>query len=195
MTIPTYDECVQMIKARGWVVHDEPGRLNILILRRVPGRLNAFDDMLVIFGHTAEGARVFFACRCTADPGKPSREKPRRRDGTAVWAIGQVLDGLMLGYHHPGTAGAYVCLVPAVPIPVLRFTSLEDQVGDPSTSTTTQIHRASATKDSEVVGTWSEGCVVVPNPDDYAEVIRLCQASKASGWKKFTVTCLERQAA
>lgn len=194
MKIPSIAECRALILAQGWAWHDEPGRGNILILRRIPGRLDAFDDMVLYVGADLQGRPLHWAARCTADPGKPSREHPRRRDGTAVWAVGQVVDGLVLGQHHPGRPDAYPCLVPRVPIPVLRYTSIDDAEGTPSTSTTTQIHRASAVRESTVVGPWSEGCTVVANPLDYDQGLAMWRAQVAAGWPRFTVSCLEQQA-
>lgn len=186
MRIPTIDQIEAALTERGWTIHRETARLNLVVLRKTPGTIDAFDDMLVVV-YTLGGGRKLWACRCTADPGKPSRERPKRRDGTAVWAVGQVVEGLVVGKHH----GDYDCLVPAVPIPVLRYTSLDDTVGDPSTSTSTQIHRASAVKESTVVGPWSEGCIVVANPADFAYLMGLVRAQVETGRKRFTVSVLD----
>ena len=184
MTIPTVQELEAAFRARSWSVFRD-GRLNIVILRRTPGVLDAFDDMLVVLYWHPKGWRLF-ACRCTADPGKPSRAKPRRRDGTAVWAECQLVDGFAIGKHH----GEYDCLVPVVPVPVLRYTGLEDEVGDPSTSNATQIHRASATKESTAVGPWSEGCCVVANPADFARLMDLAVVQRHNGKARFTVSLM-----
>lgn len=189
MKIPTIAQLVTVLQAHGWVVHREPYRLNIVVLRRTPGTLDAFDDMIVVFHYAADGRGYMHAARCTADPGKPSREHPRRADGTAVWAVGQVVDALALGLHR----GDYACYVPVRPIPVLRFTSVADSKGEPSTSSSTQIHRASATHESTVVGAWSEGCVVYASPTDYDASIALARRAARAGWPLFTVSCLEWQ--
>lgn len=186
MNIPTVAVLEQAFRIAGFTVHRERYRLNIVILRRMPGTMDAFDDMLVVFYNTAKGWRLF-ACRCTADPGKPSRAKPRRRDGTAVWAVSQLVDGFAIGRHH----GEYDCLVPVVPVPVLRYTGLDDDTGTPSTSNATQIHRASATKESSVVGAWSEGCTVVANPEDFAKLMDTATVQRQNGRARFTVSCLE----
>lgn len=171
---------------RKWVVHYELGRLNIVILRATPGVLNAFDDMLCAIYTNAVGGRSLFACRCTADPGKPSLEHPKRKDGTAVWAECQLVDGFMIGMHH----GEYECFVPIVAVPVLRYSGLGDGTGTPSTSSSTQIHRANAQRESTVVGPWSEGCCVIANPQDYATLMNLGVAQVSTGRPRFTVSCM-----
>jgi hypothetical protein len=177
MQIPSFAALAAGMATRGLPL---PSGLHVVLLRNQAGVVDAFDDMLLL----VEWAAVKFACRCTTDPGKGPRMDPKNPAGCAVWAAGQVVDGLGFGKHH----GDYECLVPVKPIPVLRYDSLEDTTGTPSTSTTTQIHRASATHESTVVGAWSEGCTVVANPADFAELMRL---TKASGQRRFTVTLME----
>ena len=93
--------------------------------------------------------------------------------------------------HHPGTPGAYLCFRPLAPVPVLRYTSVSDPTGTPSTSTDAQIHRASAVRESAVVGGWSTACTVVANPTDYAHLIALAEAQALTGRKRFTVSLME----
>ncbi len=177
MKVPTLK---QLLFAFGHEGHAFPRGVHLVVLRNARGTLDAFDDMLLVL----DGAREpSFACRCTADPGRPSREHPKRRDGTAVWAPGQVQNGLGFGRHH----GEYECLVPLVPIPVDRYDGIDDLTPTRSSSTATQVHRASADHESSVVGAWSEGCIVVANPADFARVMEL---AKASGQTAFTVTLL-----
>lgn len=186
MRIPTVRQLEAALAERGWVVHNEPYRLNITVLRRTPGTLDAFDDMLCAFWTDGASRRRLWACRCTADPGKPSRENPRRRDGTAVWAVCQVVDGMKLG-KHKGDPN-HDCLWPVAPIPVLRYTSVDDAEGTPSTSASVQIHRASAVRESTVVGPWSEGCIVIANPTDHKDFIRLCRSQSTP---RYTVAVME----
>lgn len=180
MRVPTLAELLAAFRGLGYPV---PSGIHVVVLRRLPGTVDAFDDMLLLLDGSA---KVELACRCTADPGKPSREHPRRRDGTAIIAAGQHLSVYTVGRHK----GEYACLVPANPIPVLRYTSLDDTVGEPSVSSSTQIHRASASRESTVVGPWSEGCIVVANPNDFATMMGHVARS---GQVRFTLTILEWQ--
>ncbi len=181
MRIPSKLDLELAMLARGWVVYTD-GRLNICILRCTPGTLDLFDDMLCAWTSTS----VMLAMRCTADPGKPSREHPSRRDGTAVWAEGQVVDGMVKGLHK----GEYACLVPRIPIPVRRYLSVEDTHPTLSVSMSTQIHRANASRESAVVGAWSEGCPVVANPNDFAVLMAAIDDQITSKRTTFTVGCM-----
>lgn len=187
MKIPSIADLEAALLKRGWVIHREAARLNLVALRRVPGTLDAFDDMLCVIYTGSDNQRHLWACRCTTDPGRPSRETPKRRDGTAVIAVGQIVDGFAVGKHH----GDYDCLVPAVPVPVLRYTSIDDPTGEPSTSNSTQIHRASATHESTVVGPWSEGCIVIASPTDFAALMGMVGAQVKTGRARFTVAIME----
>ena len=178
MKVPTPADLVAAFSAHGYPV---PVGLHVVALRKKNGTTDIFDDMILI---VSGSAAVKHAARCTTDPGKPYREKPMNADGCAVWAVGQVVDGLQFGKHH----GDYPCLVPAKPIPVLRYDSLTDMTGTPGTSWSTQIHRASESKESSVVGKWSAGCIVYANPTDFGQAMDFARASKQT---RFTVTLLE----
>lgn len=178
MNIPTPAQLTAAFAHHG---HPMPLGVHLVLLRNRKGTLDAFDDMLCVM----QGGEVLaHACRCTTDPGKPYRQKPMNADGCAVWAVGQVIDGLQFGKHK----GEYPCLVPAKPIPVLRYTSVEDLTGDPGTSMTTQVHRASVSHESAVVGSWSAGCTVIANPRDFDTVMGFAHTS---GQARFTVTLME----
>jgi len=129
-------------------------------------------------------SELVMACRCTTDPGREHRRRPMNKNGCAVWDESQVRDGLGFGKHK----GQYECLVPVKPIPVLRYDSERDITGTPSTSWSTQVHRASAAKESTVVGLWSAGCIVVANPSDFAQLMAACRGSQQP---TFTVTLME----
>ena len=179
VTIPTAPELAIVLRQHGWAV---PAGLHVVLCRNRAGKVDAFDDMVCIVRGDAE---IVHAARCTTDPGKGPRMDPKNSAGCAVWAVSQVADGLGFGKHH----GAYECLVPVKPIPVLRYDSLTDTTGTPSTSMTTQVHRASADHESAVVGVWSEGCSVYANPGDFATAMGLL---RASGQGRFTVSLVER---
>lgn len=194
MRIPTPADLERAALAAGWTWHREPYRQNIVVLRKIPGTLDAFDDMFTMTYHDASGRALLWACRCTADPGKPSREHPKRRDGTAVLRVGQMIDGFRIGikYGKPGTADDYRCWRPVRPVPVLRYTSIDDPTGTPSTSDTLLIHRASAVRESTIVGDWSEACCVIANPADYDHALALGDLQVTqTGRLTFTVGCLE----
>lgn len=189
MNIPTGSELAAALRARGHVV---PLGVHVVLLRNRHGVVDRFDDMLVMM----RGESLLMACRCTTDPGKGPRMNPKNPKGCAVWAEGQVIDGLKLGEHHPGKPGAYPALVPARPIPVLRYSGLDDATGTPDVSWAVQIHRASATHESTVVGDYSEGCAPVANPAEYDDAAHpmspatVLGIARSSGQARFTETLM-----
>lgn len=178
MRIPTPAAIAAAFDTMGYPM---PLGVHVVLLRNKNGKVDDFDDMLLVM---RGGDELLHTCRCTTDPGKGPRQNPKNPKGCAVWAPGQVVDGLGFGRHR----GEYECLVPVKPIPVDRYDSLTDLTPTRSTSNTTQIHRASPTRESSVVGNWSEGCIVIANPADFETVMALCHTS---GQQRFTITLVE----
>ena len=193
---PSAELLLGVLRERGYVVFQAgPYDLNVVVLRAIPGVADAFDDLLCVAYIDDVGAWRCEAWACTADPGRPGLLAPRRADGVAVVAAGQHRAAWCLGEHHRGRPDAYEALVPCRPIPVYRDAN-RDAVVDygpaTSTSSATNIHRASAHHRSTVVGPWSEGCVVVADPQDFARFLDLCRAQRDHGHgDRFTVTLLE----
>ena len=184
MTVPTAQAVALAVAAKGWLVFRGDHDLNLVALRAVPGTVDAFDDLLCVFYGVTGEPWTFRAFRCTTDPGKPSLEAPKRADGTAQVAVGQHRGAYSFGKHHD----TYECLVPTQPIPVVRYRTLADfeaGKGTPSTSTTTQIHHASGSHPSTIVGAYSEGCIVLSDPDDFAAFMALCHGQVTAGNGRF----------
>ena len=185
----TRDLVCAAVRARGWAWFDGGDfDLNLVALRCTPGTTNAFDDLLTC--SWMEGAVwQFRAWRCTTDPGRPALVDPRRADGTAVIAEGQHRAAYVLGLH----TGAYECLIPRVPIPVMRDRD-RDAIVDPdlpSTSSSVQIHRANPTRASTIVDRWSEGCLVLADPLNFAEFMRLVHEQVRHGrGDRFTLSLM-----
>lgn len=192
----TVEAVVAAMKAKGYAVFEGAKQpdLNVVGLRNPHGTLDAFDDAVCAFHRSILTGWAFYIWTATLDPGKPSIEKPTRSDGTAVMAVGQTRGAFTFGMHH----GEYECLSPAVPIPVLRYKSAADYAtgkGTPSTSSSTQIHHASSSHTSTVVGPWSEGCAVFASAVDFAELMKLCHKQTSAGLgDRFTWTVLEMAA-
>jgi hypothetical protein len=178
----TVSDVLALQRNHGHVVFDGGAfDLNLVLLRRTPGTLDAFDDLLLVLYRDAPGAPwTLETFACTADPGKASIERPTRRDGTAVLDLGQHRGAFTFGRHK----GRYACFVPTRALPVTRYRSEADYAagrGAGSTSNAIQIHRASATRASTVVGPWSEGCVVLAAPESLARLLALGRAQVNAG--------------
>jgi len=185
----TMEQVSAAVIGRGWSwFRGGDYDLNLVALRCTPGTTDAFDDLLTCSWRQA-AVWHFRAWRCTTDPGKPALLHPSRSDGTAVIAEGQHRAAYTFGMHK----GQYECLVPRVPIPVMRDRN-RDAVVDPdfaSTSNAVQIHRANPTRASTVVDKWSAGCVVLASPDDFAELMELAHEQVRAGrGDRFTLSLM-----
>lgn len=182
MTTPSRAQLVAAMAQHGYpIFHGGPYDLTLIGLRATPGKLDAFDDILIAL-YSDGKADHLEAWHCTLDPGKPSIDNPKRMDGTAVIDAIHHNHAYRPGTHHPGTPGAYPCLVPTGPIRVTRYASAGDYAagkGTPSTSTTTQIHHAG--RASTIVGGWSEGCVVLANEPDFWRLMDLVKTQAQHG--------------
>lgn len=178
----TYDALKALVIGSGlkWWNGSRSFNLNLIVLRSAPGTLDHFDDVLCAAYLDDTLTPHVAVWPCTADPGKPSVQAPRRADGTAQLALGQHLGAFRLGQHK----GAYPCLVSSRPLPVVRYRSAEEYAagaGTVSTSTGIQVHHAGH-RAPERVGPWSEGCVVLQHPEHLGELLGLCEAQIAGGW-------------
>lgn len=198
MKAPTVDQIIAAMLARSHAVFrrgKHAKNVNLVGLRAIPGTLDAFDDLTCLFWEEDDGTWTLEAYACTLDPGKPGLEHPTRSDGTAMMAAGQTRGAFKFGTHHPGTDGAYECLVPVSVIPVIRFHSVADFEagnGTRSASNATQIHHANSQHPSTVVGAWSLGCDVIADPLEFAEFMEHCHDSEAEGnGSTFTWTILD----
>lgn len=189
--LPTYAGLQSLLTSMGLSFFDRGLRfnLNLVLMRSMPGTLDAFDDLLVCGYRGADRVPQVAAWQCTADPGKPSLDHPRRRDGTAQLALGQHRGAFTFGRHRD----RYRCLVATRALPVLRYRTAEDftlGLGHPSTSSLLQIHHAGQLEPDEV-GPWSEGCPVLQRDEDLDALLGLCDAQVAAELgRTFTLTVI-----
>lgn len=194
MRTPTLDAVHAKMVEHTYEVFDGEFDLNLIALRATPNTLDSFDDLFVC-SYRKGGQWRFFAWPCTTEPGRPAIKDPRRSDGTAVITLGQHRAAYTFGKHK----GQYECLVPARPIDVLRDKNRDDVVdgsGGKGTSSTVQIHRANPDRRSTVVGKWSEGCIVLADPADLANLLYCCHQQESAGiGRVFSLTILPWPAA
>lgn len=187
--LPTYQALLCLVRAHGGVIFQGGWNLNLVLLRRTPGDLDAWDDLLCAAYWDGSGVSQLTAWPCTADPGRPSIEHPRRRDGTAQLCAGQHRGGFTFGTHR----GLYRCLVATRPLPVLRYHTAEDFAaghGSVSQASGIQVHRAGQVETGEV-GPWSEGCIVLQHAADLDALLGLCDAQVlAQRGNTFTLTVI-----
>lgn len=177
---PTTDQVLDLINQVGLEIDPT---FAVVVLRRLPGKVDVFDDWLCILWR--DGARwEIRAWACTADPGLYWLHNPGKVEGTAILVPGQHL--MTLGEHK----GQYPCLVQAEALAVWRDGDRDnalryggriyrDSIG-------IQIHHAGAF--STIVDRWSAGCIVVAALTDWTKFWKFIQSANRS---TFPVTLLE----
>lgn len=156
---------------------------SVVVLRRLPGKVNTFDDLLCILWKDGSHWEIR-SWACTADPGLYWLQNPGRVDGTAILCPGQ--HEFFIGEHK----GAYPCLAQAKPLATWRDNDRDPNLryGGPihHNSQGIQVHHAGTA--STAVDKWSAGCIVVAALTDWEKFWRFITASK---YDKFVVTLLE----
>lgn len=194
MEAPSAGALVRLMRARGFRLFEGGAYdLNLVVLRTVPGDVDAWDDWLcVLYRDTAQGPWVLVALECTADPGKLALEQGRNPEGVAIIQEGQHRGAYTFGRHK----GKYRCLVPRRPIPCWRDANrdaVRDLGTNPSNSALLQIHAGPKSK-TQPVGLWSEGCVALPM-DGLEQLLDLCDKQVAAGHGDvFSLTVIDRPA-
>ena len=178
----------------GYKVFTDEIDLNIVAIRSADQAPNVFDDLLTI-SYRKGGQWYTRSWSCTTDPGLYHLHNPGRLEGTAALCPGQYRSSHTLGKHR----GRYTALTQCGPVRVFRDPSGGDYhaLGEGSTIDeglfAIAIHRASATRASTQVDRWSAGCIVLSDPDDFAEVIKLAKAQVRTHptWTRYSLTLLE----
>ena len=195
MRVPTPAEVLDAMKAKGYVVFDKPYDLNLIGLRAVPGRVDAFDDLFCILYTDDQGKRVLEAFPCTTDPGLYYLNNPIHVSGTGILMPGQYRRCWKRGLHQ----GVYPALVQrgnmTIALDANRDSTLDygarQVTGD---SYGINCHHAGA--HSTQVGKWSAACQVLANLSDDTRKMELVDAQIAHGHGEwFSYSLLEWPAA
>ena len=161
--------------------------LNLFGIRSSDMTSNTFNDLIGVL-YQKKNNWVLYEYGATTDPGLYYRENPMSIDGTAILAPGQYSGAFKIGYHK----GKYKALVQNKPLLLYRDANRNnvlEYIGEPSWQMAgINIHRANANVTSKLVDRYSAGCCVVANPDDFAELLTVCEKSKSIYGDGFTFT-------
>ena len=161
--------------------------LNLFGIRSSDMTSNTFNDLIGVL-YQKNNNWVLYKYGATTDPGLYYRENPMSIDGTAILAPGQYSGAFKIGYHK----GKYKALVQNKPLLLYRDANRNnvlEYIGEPSWQMAgINIHRANANVTSKLVDCYSAGCCVVANPDDFAELLTVCEKSKSIYGDGFTFT-------
>ena len=161
--------------------------LNLFGIRSSDMTSNTFNDLIGVL-YQKNNNWVLYKYGATTDPGLYYRENPMNIDGTAILAPGQYSGAFKIGYHK----GKYKALVQNKPLLLYRDANRNnvlEYIGEPSWQMAgINLHRANANVTSKLVDRYSAGCCVVANPDDFAELLTVCEKFKSIYGDGFTFT-------
>lgn len=162
--------------------------LNIIGIRNLPYTDNAFDDTLILMWKFL-GEWKFRQYNITTDPGKRYLNSPMNNHGTAILMEGQYSRSHMLGTHK-----GYKALQQCGPLVVWRDRNKDDIMDfanpEEGNGFGLNIHRASARRKSIRVDSWSAGCQVFADPEQFKEFMGLVHHASENFGKYFTYTLI-----
>ena len=163
--------------------------LNIFGIRTLPGKADAFDDVLGV-AWRERGLWCFNVWPATTDPGLSYlRETMGNPHGTAVLCPGQYRGSHVVGLHR----GQYEALVQDRAVKVWRD---RDKDGVPDRAGTVEegvfgINLHHAGDNSPRVAGWSAGCNVFQRLADFEAFMVLVRRARALWGSRFTYTLFE----
>lgn len=182
------------VRALNYLVFDGgPWDMNLIVVRSADTTPNRFDDKLYVVYRNQSGYWAEHVFPCTADPGLFWLKFPERVDGTAIVAPGQHRSVLELGKHK----GEYtaLCQRDSAVIPVYRDRNKDGKLDRSGILYTNakgiNVHRANPNAESTVVDRWSAGCIVLPDPWDFAYMVSLVKRSMERWGPYVTLTVLQ----
>ena len=172
-----------------------PYELNIIGIRADSTLPNRFDDEIHVFFKNGSGTWIHYIFPATTDPGTYWLQNPMSPQGTAILKQGQYKGSYQIGLHR----GKYYALVQSKPVTVLRDYDrnaiLDFWNGKPETGMFgINIHRASVNGTTKLVDTYSAGCQVFANINDFNLFMQLCEKHKQLYGNSFTYTLIDKRA-
>lgn len=188
----------QIAKDRGFVLYEEPYRLNIWGFRANSEKPNSFDDELHVFTNIAQTGKpkwAYLVFKITTDPGTYWLKNPMNPQGTAILKAGQYVDVYAIDLHR----GKYNALCQRNgKVTVIRDYDRDALLDFNNGRETTgmygiNIHRANRIGDTLTVDKNSAGCQVFKNANDFAFFMKLCEVHRSLYGNKFTYTLIDKR--
>ncbi|HVI45228.1 MAG TPA: hypothetical protein VM802_10170 [Chitinophaga sp.] len=187
------EQLKQLLFARGYRLFTRPFELNIIGVRSANHVPNAFSDHIYVVYMDANGSWQLRSYEATTDPGTPFLLSPINSAGAAILKPGQYKDCYAIGMHR----GQYLALVQRRPVTVIRdynrnnvpdYTTGKEQTGMFGIN----IHRAAAYGKTKLVDSFSAGCQVFADADNFQEFMQLAERHKQQYGNIFTYTLIQQ---
>jgi len=186
---------INTLRFRTYETFVRPYELNIVGIRSDSTLPNRFDDEIHVFFKNNSGKWIHYIFPATTDPGTYWLQNPMSPQGTAILKQGQYKGTYQIGLHR----GKYYALVQSKPVTVLRDYDrnaiLDFWNGKPETGFFgINIHRASVNGTTKSVDSYSAGCQVFANINDFNLFMQLCEKHKQLYGNSFTYTLIDKRA-
>lgn len=188
----------QLAKDKGYVIYDEPYRLNIWGFRANTEKPNSFDDELHVFTNVAKTGKpnwAYLVFKITTDPGTYWLKNPMNPQGTAILKAGQYRDVYQIAKHR----GKYYALCQRngkVTVirdynrnAVLDFNNGREETGMFGIN----LHRARKLGETYTIDRFSAGCQVFKNANDFNFFMKMCEVHRKLYGNKFTYTLIDKR--
>ena len=187
----------EAMKRKKYVFFDSnlPLNLNIIGIRKDSNTSNHFDDNICIVYRNSNKEWEVLAAAATTDPGRTSLIKPVNRKGAAILVPGQYRGSHKIDLH----AGKYMALRQSGGAVSVYRDNDKDTILDKDSATIEtgffgiNIHRASRHGSTKLVNSYSAGCQVLQNSEDFYQMMKLCEDSAEIYGNRFTYTLLEEK--
>lgn len=182
----------------GYVIFNDPYKLNIWGFRSANPDPNKFDDEIHVFYNSGTYAKPvwdYHIFKCTTDPGTYWLKNPDAKKGTAILLPGQYKDVYGISKHQ----GKYKALCQLNgKVQVIRDHNRDARLDFKSARIEKgwfgiNIHRASKKGTTYKVDKYSAGCQVFQNVTDFAFFLKLCDKHKKLYKNKFTYTLVDME--
>tara|TARA_R110001632_G_scaffold3142_3_gene14043 strand:- start:4237 stop:4842 length:606 start_codon:yes stop_codon:yes gene_type:complete len=172
----------------------KPFNLNIVGIRAMKPISNKFNDTLCVFWcHEGNWSKLDFCI--TTLPGLVWLERPMNPKGCAILVPGQYRSVYKIDLH----SGKYPALCQRNGNVTVYRDNDKDRDWDMIEGSEEtgkfgiNIHRASAYKEVESVNSYSAGCQVFQNPDEFGFFMNLCERSREQWGDTFTYTLITQE--
>jgi len=186
------DRYRKILEDKGYKFFDNelPYNVNIIGIRNMDGRVNQFDDIILVIYRDSYKRWIVDSYQITSDPGLYWLKKPMRVDGCAILVPNQYRGAYKIDKH----GGKYDALCQRGAELTIWRDNDRDSRHDMDGETHSgwygiNIHKAG--KDSSLVNKWSAGCQVFKNSSDFSQFMdTMRQAEKRFG-NSFSYTLIQ----
>ncbi|MBL1280306.1 MAG: hypothetical protein COA33_008550 [Fluviicola sp.] len=185
-------------REKGYIIYDEPYRLNIWGFRANTEKPNSFDDELHVFTNISKTNIpnwAYLVFKITTDPGTYWLKNPLNPQGTAILKAGQYKDVYRIDKHRNKyyalcqRNGKVTVIRDYDRDAVLDFYNGREQTGMFGIN----IHRARKDRETYIVDKYSAGCQVFKNGRDFNFFMKLCEVHRKLYGNKFTYTLIDKR--